>query len=92
MTSHPDNSDWQADWAAEIDQARVALDGALVDAINALTRAQRAVTALTSDQVFDVEFAEGTAGPDTTSFISDSVRNCRAAYHIIHAIINDERP
>ncbi|QEN17624.1 hypothetical protein ACRDU6_00435 (plasmid) [Mycolicibacterium sp. ELW1] len=88
MTSHPDYTDWDRD----IEEARAELLGSLADAINALTRAQRAVTALTSDQVFDVEFAEGTPGPDSTSFITDSVRNCRAAYHIVHGIIDDERP
>ena len=42
------DADWQADWAIEIDRGRLALDGSLVDAINALTRAQQALATLTS--------------------------------------------
>lgn len=89
--NHLDNTPWETDWATEIDQARIELDGALVDAINALTRAQRALTTLTSDQVFDIEFTEDPRGADTGSFIADSLRNCRAAYHIVHRVIDDER-
>ena len=81
MTDHID------DWNREIDRARTDLHGALTDAINALTRAHRAVTELTGDPVFDIEYAEGTAGDDTTFFISDSLRNCRAAYQIAHTLI-----
>lgn len=84
---HLDNPNW----AAEFDQARLSLDGALVDAINALTRAHRALTTLTSDQVFDTEFADNTQGDDIASFLTDSLRNTRAAYHIAHRVIDDER-
>jgi hypothetical protein len=84
---HPDSTDWHADWATEIDDARLALDGALVDAINALTRAQRALSTLTSEHVYDIEFVEDPRGADTASFIADSLRNSRAAYHIVHPLI-----
>lgn len=87
MTSHLDYEDWDR----EIDAARTQLLGSLADAINALTRAAAALTTLISPTVFDIEFAEGTAGPDSTAFIADSLRNCRAAYHIAHNIIDDER-
>jgi hypothetical protein len=88
MTSHLYNEDWDR----EIEDARTQLLGSLADAINALTKAQSAVATLMSPQVFDVEFTDGTPGPDTTSFVADSLRNCRAAYHIIHGVIRDERP
>ena len=49
--TNTNDADWQADWAIEIDRGRLALDGSLVDAINALTRAQQALTTFSS---FDV--------------------------------------
>ena len=47
--TNTNDADWQADWAIEIDRGRLALDGSLVDAINALTRAQQALATLTSE-------------------------------------------
>ena len=89
--TNTNDADWQADWAIEIDRGRLALDGSLVDAINALTRVQQALATLTSEQVFDVEFAEDPRGADIASLLADSLRNCRAAYHIAHRVIEDER-
>ncbi len=56
--TNTNDADWQADWAIEIDRGRLAPDGSLVDAINALTRAQQALATLTSKHVYDIEFAE----------------------------------
>lgn len=89
--TNTNDTDWQADWAIEIDRGRLALDGSLVDAINALTRAQQALATLTSTHVYDTEFAENPQGDDIASFLSDSLRNTRAAYHIAHRVIEDER-
>ena len=41
--------------------------------------------------VYDTEFAENPQGDDIASFLSDSLRNTRAAYHIAHRVIEDER-
>ncbi len=82
---HLDNPDR----ARDIDTARLALDGALVDAINALTRARTALATLISDHVYDVDFVDTADGADTASFLTDSLRNCRAAYRIAHALIED---
>ena len=46
---------------------------------------------MTSKHVYDIEFAENPQGDDIASFLTDSLRNTRAAYHIAHRVIEDER-
>lgn len=73
-------ADESTDHEIEIEQHRGALVISLLGAVNALTNAQRALAALMSDQVYDVEFVEGATGVDLTAFIDDSLRFTRAAY------------
>ena len=70
-------SDRRAQLLAEIDTALVAL-----------TRA----AAITGEllRAYDIELVEGTQGSDVQSFVHDSLRNTRAAYTIVHSIINTE--
>ena len=69
------------DWARDVDTARLALDGALVDAINALTRARTALATLTSDHVYDVDFVDTADGADTASFLTDPAQLSRRLPH-----------
>ena len=78
------------DWDRDIDDARTELFGALTDTINTLTRAQRATTRL-AGPLYDPEYAEGVEGSDTAAFIADSLRYTRAAYAIIHRVIDADR-
>ena len=55
-------------------------------ALAALHHASRALAELTSDSVYDVEFAEVAAGGDVAAFIDDSLRFTRAAYAIAHTV------
>ena len=73
-------TDEPTDHEIEIEQHRGALVISLLSAVNALTNAQRSLAALMSDQVYDVEFAEGAAGLDLMAFIDDSLRFTRAAH------------
>jgi hypothetical protein len=59
------------------DHAAAALDGA--------HRLHGVITELTSNQVYDIEFAEGSAGPDTLAEVSDALRHLRNAERIIKA-------
>lgn len=73
-------TDQPTDHDIEIDQHRNALVSSLLGAVNALNNAQRSLAALMSNQVYDVEFAEGATGLDLNAFIDDSLRFTRAAY------------
>ncbi len=82
LTEH----DYWTDHAIEVDQRRIALTVALNTALAALDQASSALGELTSDHVYDVEFAEGRDGDDVAKFLDDSLRYTRAAYAIAHTI------
>jgi hypothetical protein len=68
------------DWA--IDSHRGELISSLNTALTALTQAGAAIANLTSNQVYDIEFAESDRGGDVAAFIADGLRYTRAAYAI----------
>ncbi|MBY0290897.1 MAG: hypothetical protein K2X52_27715 [Mycobacteriaceae bacterium] len=74
------------DNARDIETHRGELIAALNEAMGALNCAHHAASALTSNQVYDVELAEGSAGGDLAAFLADSARAARAAYSIVHHI------
>jgi hypothetical protein len=78
--------DFYTDHAIEVDQRRIPMTTALNIALAALDQASTALAALTSNPVYDVEFAEGHDGADVAKFLDDSLRYTRAAYAIAHAI------
>ena len=80
------DTDHYADWDQEIDEYRGQLISSLNTALAALTHAHVAIAALTSDKVYDVEFAEAAAGHDVATFVADSLRFSRAAYAIAHSV------
>ena len=79
------STDPYADWHLEIEHHRGQLINSLNTALTALAQAKTAITALASNQIYDVEFAEDAAGPDVAAFLADSLRFTRAAYAITHA-------
>ena len=78
--SDADAENIYADRDLEIEHHRGQLVTSLNTALTALTGAHTAVSALLSDQVYDVEFSEATTGEDVAAFITESLRLTRAAY------------
>ena len=76
------------DHDCHISDRRGALLGELGATLAAMQRAQTILAELCSNAVYDVELAEGPG--DVASFLHDSLRNTRAAYTIVHGIINNE--
>lgn len=70
----------------EIDSCRTELIAALQTARDALTRADRALAALTSSPLHDVEFADGSTGGDVAAFLAEGLRLARAAAALTRAI------
>lgn len=79
-------ADVYSDHAMVIDEHRVKLITELNTALAALQQASTTINELCSNQVYDVEFAEGHDGRDAAAFLADSLRYTRAAYTIAHDI------
>lgn len=80
------DTDFYTDHAMLIDEYRIKLTTALNSALSALHNASTSLAELTSNHLYDVEFAEGHDGGDVAAFIDDSLRFTRAAYAITHTI------
>jgi len=75
-----------------ISQARGQVLTELAAGLKALQRAAAGVAELRSNAVHDVELVAGRDGRDVATFIDDSIRLGRAAYAVMHAIIDKETP
>ena len=61
-------------------------------AVKALQNAARTLEQLRSNSIYDVEFVDGRDGRDVATFLDDSIRNTRAAYAVVHTVIDQETP
>jgi hypothetical protein len=61
-------------------------------AFKALQNAARILEQLRSNSIYDVEFVDGRDGRDVATFLDDSIRNTRAAYAVVHTVIDQETP
>jgi hypothetical protein len=75
-----------------ISQARGQVLTELVAGLKALQRAGAGVAELRGGALDDVELVQGRDGRDVATFIDDSIRLGRAAYAVVHAIIDKETP
>jgi len=75
-----------------ISQARGQVLTELAAGLKALQRAAAGVAELRSNAVHDIELVDGRDGRDLATFIDDSIRFGRAAYAVMHAIIDKETP
>lgn len=64
----------------------------LADAVKALQQAASSLAQLRSNAVYDVEFIDGRDGRDVATFLDDSIRQTRAAYAVVHTVIDKETP
>ena len=60
--------------------------------VQALQRAAGRLDQLRSNTIYDVDFVDGRDGGDVATFLDDSVRYARAAYAIVHTVIDKEAP
>ncbi|HUO37744.1 MAG TPA: hypothetical protein VMU34_07870 [Mycobacterium sp.] len=64
----------------------------LSDAVKALQKAASSLEQLRSNAVYDVEFVDGRDGRDVATFLDDGIRYTRAAYAVVHTVIDQEAP
>ena len=60
--------------------------------IQALQRATATFEQLRGNAIYDVEFVEGRDGRDIAALLDDSIRYARAAYAVVHTVIDKEAP
>jgi hypothetical protein len=60
--------------------------------VKALQRAAATLDQLRSNTIYDVEFVDGRDGCDVATFLDDSIRYARAAYAVVHTVIDKEAP
>jgi hypothetical protein len=89
MAITPDIDD---DLAEQRDQARAQLLTDLSAGINAMQHAAVTLERLRSNHIYDEELIDGRDGHDIASFVDHSIRYTRAAYAIVHLIIDKGRP
>jgi len=64
----------------------------LATGLQALERAAGRLDQLRSNTIYDVDFVDGRDGGDVATFLDDSVRYARAAYAVVHTVIDKEAP
>jgi hypothetical protein len=60
--------------------------------VKTLQRAAATLDQLRSNTIYDVEFVDGRDGRDVATFLDDSIRYARAAYAVVHTVIDKEAP
>jgi len=82
----------ELDSIERITQTRGHLLNHLADAVKALQKAAGSLQQLRSNTVYDAEFVDGRDGRDVATFLDDSIRQTRAAYAVVHTVIDQETP
>lgn len=75
-----------------ISETRGQLLAHMAAGIQAMQRAVATLEELRSNTVYDAELIDGRDGGDVATFLDDSIRYGRAAYAVVHAIIDKETP
>ena len=97
MHTHADPAETR-EWLENLDhlerigETRSQLLEHMAAGIQALQRATATFEQLRSTAVYDVEFVEGRDGRDVATFLDDSIRHARAAYAVVHTVIDKETP
>lgn len=76
--------------AEEIGEARGQLLEQLTTGIHALQQAAATIERLRGSGMRDAQFADGRDGRDVATFCDDSIRYARAAYAVVHTVIDKE--
>lgn len=82
----------ELDRIEQIGETRSHLLAHLSAAVKALLKAASSLEQLCSNTIYDVEFVDGRDGRDVATFLDESIRNTRAAYAVVHTVVDQETP
>ena len=82
----------ELDRIEQIGETRSHLLAHLSAAVKALQKAASSLEQLRSNTIYDVEFVDGRDGRDVATFLDESIRNTRAAYAVVHTVIDQQTP
>ncbi len=60
--------------------------------IESLQSAADTLDRLCSNTIYDVDFIDGRDGRDVAAFLDEAIRNARATYAVVHAVIDNGVP
>jgi len=90
-TDHSTDDAFEVEHYTYISEQRDKLNDLLAGIVATGQTAGKTLKELTSNSVYDVELAETDAGADLEQFLTDTLRNARAAYRIVHDLIDRDR-
>jgi hypothetical protein len=82
----------ELDRVERIGEARGHLLADISAAVKSLQSATGRLEQLRSNSLYDVEFVDGRDGRDVATLLDDSIRNTRAAYAVVHTVIDKQTP
>ncbi|MDP7706923.1 hypothetical protein [Mycobacterium sp. TY815] len=87
-----DLDDVEREHIRRIADLRTNLLAHVANSIGITQHALSSLRRLRDNDVYDTEFIDGRDGDDIGAFLNDSIRYLRAAYAVVHAVIDKEVP
>lgn len=82
----------ELDHLERIGETRGQLLAHIAAGIGSLQSAADTLDRLCSNTVYDADFIDGRDGRDVAAFLDETIRNARATYAVVHAVIDKEVP
>lgn len=82
----------ELDHLERIGETRGQLLAHIAAGIQSLQSAADTLDRLCSNTVYDADFIDGRDGRDVAAFLDETIRNARATYAVVHAVIDKEVP
>ncbi|PJE17958.1 MAG: hypothetical protein CK429_05445 [Mycobacterium sp.] len=84
--------DFEREHLQRIDHLRTNLLTHLSNGVHTTQQALNTLQRLRDNDVYDTEFTDGRDGDDIAAFLNESIRYLRAAYAVVHTVIDKEIP
>ncbi|MGV7570785.1 hypothetical protein PJL70_08240 [Mycobacterium kansasii] len=82
----------ELDHLERIGETRAQLLAHIAAGIESLQSAADTLDRLCSNTVYDADFIDGRDGRDVAAFLDETIRNARATYAVVHAVIDHGVP
>ncbi|MCV7010092.1 hypothetical protein [Mycobacterium gordonae] len=83
---------FELDHLERIGETRGQLLAHIAAGIESLQSAADTLDRLCSNTIYDADFIDGRDGRDVAAFLDEAIRNARATYAVVHAVIDNGVP